>query len=452
MQQEKNHAATTAAATAATQAYDVAIIGGGPAGSTAAALLAKKGRRVVLFEREKFPRFHIGESLLPYSMDIFDRLGVREKLDKIALPKIGGEVATTCGTHSAKFYFKFGFRLKHHRAYQVLRSDFDKILLDNAKASGAEVREETAVENLALDENGATLSIRSKANSDNASDKTNAANAAENETIRASYLLDCSGRNAIVGTHFKLKQSYPHLQKFSVFAHFENVARDSEDGGFFTHLIRAQDHWFWIIGVTPTRTSIGVVMDTNTFKNLKKSPEQVFEHFLQQSEEMQRRMRNATRVTQVYSIGDYSYRNSQFAGDRWLLAGDAAGFLDPIWSTGVFLAMLSGENAADAVDQALREPSARPALFRRYDRKLNRVMDLYLRLVSSWYRHEFVEVFMNPTERFQLAPAVNAALAGNIGGGFSIWWRMQLFYLVLFAQRFIALVPRLAPMPKPQTP
>src|ERR1051326_6799461 len=124
--------------------YDVAIVGGGPAGSTAATLLAKKGRKVIVLEREKFPRFHIGESLLPYSMAAFDRLGAREKLDAIAIPKIGGEVVTTCGAKNVKFYFKTGFRLKHHRAYQVMRSDFDKILLDNALASGAEVREETA--------------------------------------------------------------------------------------------------------------------------------------------------------------------------------------------------------------------------------------------------------------------------------------------------------------------
>lgn len=158
---------------------------------------------------------------------------------------------------------------------------------------------------------------------------------------------------------------------------------------------------------------------------------------------MRERMGTATRATQVYSIADYSFRNASFSGDRWLMAGDAAGFIDPIWSTGVFLAILSGEQTADAMDHALDHPGKRKALFKKYDRDLNRVMDVYLRFVSAWYRHEFVEVFSNPTERFQLAPAINAVLAGNIGNSFAIWWRMQLFYLILCAQRFVPLCPRL---------
>jgi len=420
------------------QTYDVAIIGGGPAGSTAAALLADKGRRVVVLEREKFPRFHIGESLLPYSMSAFERLGVREKLDATAIRKIGGEIATATGSHSLKFLFKDGFRLKHHRAYQVVRGDFDKLLLDNAATRGAEVREETAVVSLAFDAGGVSLSVKSK---------TEAA-----ETIRAKYLLDCSGRNAVVGSHFKLKKSYAHLQKFSVYAHYDGMPRDCTPDGSYTHLVRGEDHWFWIIPISPERTSVGVVMDTSTFKSLRKTPEQALDDYLYRAGgEMARRMAGATRVSPVYSTGDYSYRNSTLAGDRWLLAGDAAGFLDPVFSTGVFLAIMSGEKSADILDAVLSDPSVRPVLFRRYERRLNRVMDMYLRFVTAWYRSEFVEVFLNPTERFQLAPAINAVLAGNIGGSFAIWWRMQMFYVVLFLQRFVALCPRLSLVPKPET-
>jgi len=409
--------------------YDVAIIGGGPAGSTAATLLARQGRKVVVIEREKFPRFHVGESLLPYSMSAFDRLGVREKLEKWAQPKFGGEIATACGTRSLKFYFKDGFRLKHHSAYQVTRADFDKMLLDNAGESGAEVIEETSVAKLEFRADDVSLNLESK---DGAT-----------REIRAKYLIDCSGRDSVTGTHFKLKRNYEHLRKFSVFAHFDNMPREEGIDGTLTRLIRGADHWFWIIPLTPTRTSVGLVMDSAKFRQLKKTPEEVLSSYLEEQPVMRERMGTATRATQVYSVGDYSYRNAGFSGDRWLMAGDAAGFIDPIWSTGVFLAILSGEQTADAVDQALKHPGKKKALFKKYDRRLNRVMDIYLRFVSAWYRHEFVEVFSNPTERFQLAPAINAVLAGNIGNSFAIWWRMQLFYLILFVQRFVPLCPRL---------
>lgn len=413
--------------------YDVAIIGGGPAGSTAAALLAGQGRRVVVLEREKFPRFHIGESLLPYSMATLERLGVREKIEQMAVTKLGGEIATSCGTRSVRFFFKDGFRLQHNQAFQVSRAEFDKVLLDHAAERGAEIREETSVEALDFSETEVTITTKRP-------DGTGT-------TLRARYLLDCSGRNAVIGSRFKLKKSYPNLQKFSAYAHFDNVPEIYEGDRNLTRLIRGEDHWFWMIAVSPTRTSVGVVLDTKVFKKLKQTPEQVLQRFID-SGEMRRRMAGSVRATPVYSTGDYSYRNTSLAGDRWLLAGDAAGFIDPIFSTGVFLAILSGEQAADIFDKILTEPSARPALFRRYEKKMNRVMDMYLRFVEAWYRHEFVEVFSNPTERFQLAPAINAVLAGNVGTSFAIWWRMQLFYFVLFMQRFVALCPRLTLAPK----
>src|SRR2546423_8413204 len=142
-----------------TDIYDVAIIGGGPAGSTAATLLAKAGRRVIVFEREKFPRFHIGESLLPFSVGTFDRLGVREKLDRTFLPKFGGEIMAACGTKGVKFYFKDGFRSQRDRAYQVTRSEFDKLLLDHSQEKGAEVREEANVKKIDFAADRVTMQV-----------------------------------------------------------------------------------------------------------------------------------------------------------------------------------------------------------------------------------------------------------------------------------------------------
>ncbi len=408
--------------------YDVAIIGGGPAGSTAAITLAGKGRKVVVLEKEKFPRFHIGESLLPYSMSALDRLGIRDRMPPIGVPKHGGEVATACGQRAVKFYFEDGFRLEQRQAYQVERSVFDQVLLDRAREVGAEVREQTHVEQMTFTDMEVGLSVRGAAGS---------------ETIRAKYLLDCSGRSSVVGQHFDLKVTYPHLQKFSCFAHYEGVQRDDGRDAGHTRLVRADDHWFWLIPIDDQRTSVGLVMDTAEYKRRKLSPDEMLQWAIEDSVVMRERMRAASRVTKVHSAGDYSYRNRELTGDRWMLAGDAAGFIDPIFSTGVFLAIHSGEACAGAIDEALTNPRRRAARFRKYARSLNKIMDMYLRFVTAWYRDEFVSVFTMPTQHLQLAPAINAVLAGNLGSSFSIWWRMQLFYLVLYLQRYVPLCPRL---------
>jgi geranylgeranyl reductase family protein len=417
--------------------YDVAIIGGGPAGSTAACLLAQSGRRVVVLEREKFPRFHIGESLLPYSMPAFDRMGLRETLDRTSQPKHGAEIITACGTRHLRFHFRNGFRLKHLRSYQVERAVFDKLLLDNAAERGAEVREETTVAGVDFHEEGVTVRLTGPAGGE----------------IRARYVIDASGRHTVLGQQQRLKQNYPDLNKFAVYAHYDNVQREpGDDGCTLTRMIRSHDRWFWVIPLSDTRTSIGMVMDTAVFKAMRLSPEAALAQAFEEQPHFRQILEGSTRVTQVYATGDYSYRNTQLVGPRWMLAGDAAGFIDPVFSTGVFLAIASGEQAADAIHIALDKPSRAPALFAGYEKRLNRVMDLYHRFVASWYKHEFIEVISHPTARFQLPAAVNAILAGNVHGGFAIWWRMQLFYLVVYLQKFATLCPRLTLVPNPKTP
>jgi flavin-dependent dehydrogenase len=415
--------------------YDVAIIGGGPAGSTAATLLAKAGRRVIVFEREKFPRFHIGESLLPFSMQAFDRLGVREKLDRSFLPKYGGEIMSACGTRGVKFYFKDGFRSKSDRAYQVTRSEFDKLLLDHSRENGAEVHEETEVTKLDFLDDRVKIDIEASG---------------AQSTIAARYLLDCSGRQTLLGGLFDLKHTYDHLQKFSIFAHYDNVDRLPGKDATLIRMVRGLDRWFWMIPLTETRTSIGVVMDTSTFRAAELAPERALEEFIAEQPLMVERMQNAVRVSQVYSAGDYSYRNKRLTGERWLMVGDAAGFIDPVFSSGVFLAIMSAEKAADTLEGVLRDESQRRRLFKNYSRTVNRVMDVYLTFVNAWYQRsrEFLEVFLNPTETMQIAAAVNAVLAGNAGRSFAVKWRMWLFYFFVYAQRFFAFSPRLSLVPK----
>jgi len=424
-----------------TEAYDVAIIGGGPGGSTAAALLARAGRRVIVLERDKFPRFHIGESLLPFSMRAFSRLGLLEKFARAGfMEKFGGEMYGACGDEGVKFYFEDGFRSQTDRSYQVTRADFDKLLLDHAAESGAEVREETNLDSIDFSDEDATLFISRKGNG-------------AREELHARYVIDASGRNSILSAKFQLKKNYEHLQKVSVFAHYDGMTRAEGRDGTLTRMVRAIDRWFWVIPLSATRTSVGVVLDGAVYKQSGLSPEDFLAQAIEEQPLLMAQMRDAKRVTPVRTAADFSYRSTRLTGDRWLLAGDAAGFIDPVFSSGVFLAVLGGEQAADALHIVLDKPAKRRKLFANYERHINKAMDVYLRFVDAWYSKEFIEVFLHPQDLFQIPPAVNAVLGGNVGDSFAIKWRMWIFYLLVRLQKYIPLCPRRTLVPnKQETP
>jgi flavin-dependent dehydrogenase len=414
------------------EAFDVAIIGGGPAGSSAGTLLAKAGRRVVIFEKEKFPRFSVGESTLPATLNILERMGVREKIDQGGfLIKYGGEVVSACGKR-VRFYFRNGLNAKRPTAYQVLRSEFDRILLDHAAETGCDVRQQTPVNSFEFDDDGVTLYSENGING-----------------VRAKYVIDCSGRKCLIGNRFQLKRPFPHLRKFSLYAYYDDVRREDGPDGTLTRMVRTKDSWFWMIPLSGNTTSIGVVMDTEKFRSMKMSPEGALAHCIAEQPVVNEWMEKARRVTDVYATGDFSYRNKQLFGDRWLLAGDAAGFIDPVFSSGVYLALLSGEQAADALNLVLDRPKNRAKAFRHYERRIFRVLDIYLRWASAWYTQEFVEVFLFPKEIFELVPTLSAVLSGNEIRDFGIRWRLCIFQmLVALQKRTSKIAPKLTLTPK----
>jgi flavin-dependent dehydrogenase len=415
-----------------TKAFDVAIIGGGPAGSSAGTLLAQAGRSVVIFDKEKFPRFRVGESMLPTSLNTLERMGVKPKIDAGGfLIKYGGEIVSACGKR-VRFYFRNGLNAKRATAYQVLRSEFDKILLDHAASSGCDVREQTPVDSFELDNEGVTLHLGDG-----------------NPVVRARYVIDCSGRNCLIGNRYQLRQRFPNLRKFSVFAYYDDVLRNDGPDGTLTRMVRAKDCWFWMIPLLGRTTSVGVVMDTEKFRELNKTPQEALANCIAEQPMVNEWMGAARQVTPVYATGDFSYRNTKLAGDRWLLAGDAAGFVDPVFSSGVYLALLSGEQAADALNLVLDRPQTRPKAFRYYERRIGRVLDVYLRWASAWYTQEFMEVFLYPKEILELVPTVSAVLSGNEIRDFGMRWRLCIFnILVALQKRTSRIAPRLTLTPK----
>jgi flavin-dependent dehydrogenase len=412
--------------------YDAVVIGGGPAGATAGGLLAKNGRRVLILEKEKFPRFRVGESMLAASGDTLQRLGVTEKLTKgDFLIKYGGEIGTACGQARQRFYFRNARNARHATSFQVERAHFDQVLLEHARELGCEVREQTVAESIELDREGVTV-------------------VANGRPQRARYLIDCSGRNCLLANRFELKEPFPELRKFSVFAYFENVRRPEGKEGTMTRMIRAVDCWLWMIPMTRERTSIGVVMDIQKFRSMNLSPEEALERCLAEQPEVNEWMSQARRYSPVYATSDFSYRVKQLVGDRWLVAGDAAGFLDPVFSSGVHIALTSGDAAAQAVERALRNPRSARAAFGDYQKGVNCQLKTYLKMVRCWYKQEFIDVFLQPRELLGIVPAVTSVLSGNVPRTLGAWWRLKVFFLLVYLQgRTGKLVSRLPLDPRP---
>jgi flavin-dependent dehydrogenase len=410
---------------------DVIVIGGGPGGSSVAARLSRLGRRVLLFERERFPRFHIGESLLPCSVALFRELGVMPAIERADfLPKYAATFVTPDGSKRQRYAFADGLIEGAPSAFEVDRAEFDRVLLEHARSEGVEVFEEHQVVKFRADlSEGVEVMVRD-------------ARGVE-VTARAQVLVDASGQSGLVASRLGLRQMEPELRNFAVFSHFEGAWRASgpEEGDIGVVLVPGG--WWWVIPLRGDRTSVGFVGPARSLAG-KKPDEAFLSEGLAAAPYLAERFASAKRVAPVRTISDWSYVSRALAGDRFVLVGDAGAFIDPVFSTGVHLALTGALRAATAVDSALRTGRFERAAFLDFERGMMRLVATYTELVKGFYRPEFGELLLHPGDRFGLRRAVTSLLAGHGADRFDIAWRIALFHQIVRVNKHLSLTPRLA--------
>ena len=365
--------------------YDTIVIGGGPAGSTVATLVAEHGHRVLLLERATTPQFKIGESLIPATYWTFKRLGMLEKLRASHFPqKYSVQFYSRTGKGSAPFYFLQTNPHESAVTWQVLRSEFDEMLLDNAKEKGVEVRRGVGVREVLFEGDTATGVVTQNTNG-------------TRETLHATVIVDSTGQRSLIGRQLNLNTIEPNLKMASLFTHYEGAQRDEgiDEGATLILHTEAKDSWFWSIPLPYNRTSIGVVgeldylLQNRRDANGKLNTQQIFNEELEKCIPLKQRLEGAKQLLPIQTTKDFSYRASRIAGNNWVLVGDAFGFLDPVYSTGLFLALKSGEMAADAILEAFQKNDFSETQLGSFGQAFVDGMEAFRKLVYAFYTKEF---------------------------------------------------------------
>ena len=359
--------------------YDCVVMGGGPAGSTVATLVAQSGAATLLVERDKLPRFHVGESLMPETYWTLQRLGVLERLRSSCFArKVGVQFVAPSGRESQPFLFNEYDRRDCAQTWHVERAEFDMLLFDNAREQGAECQDETRVLDVGLPGTPPhAIHLR-------------LANGSE-QTITARVLVDATGQQAYLANRLGLKVDNPELHKAAIWGYYRGASRRGPEGPELTTILHTHEkrNWFWYIPLAADIVSIGLVGDNDELLRRNRHPEAVFGAEVTRCPGLQERLVGAELVGSLHVAKEFSYSTSQAAGDGWVLVGDACGFIDPIYSTGVFLALKSGEMAADAIRQAFQDDDTSAAQLGQWVRQYELGVSLFRKLVTAFYTKEF---------------------------------------------------------------
>lgn len=354
---------------------DVVVIGGGPAGSTASTLIAQKGYKVRLFERETFPRFHIGESLIPETYWVLERLNMLPKMRASKfVHKHSVQFVSSNGKLSAPFYFADNKPHECSQTWQVVRSEFDMMMLNNAREHGVDAREGVRVRDVIFEGDRATGILIQE--DDGSTTRVN-----------AKVVVDASGQTGLLMNKLKLRIWDPLLNKGAIWTYWEGAYRDTgrDEGATVVLQTENKQGWFWYIPLHDNRLSVGVVAPFDYLFKGRGSHEETYLEEVEKCPAVKERIASANRMTGYFATKDYSYRCEKVAGNGWVLIGDAFGFLDPLYSSGVLLALRSGEMAADAITEGLAADNLSESQLGKWGPALNRGIDRMRRLVCEYY-------------------------------------------------------------------
>jgi flavin-dependent dehydrogenase len=413
----------------APQTCDVLVIGGGPAGSTISALLSEMGWDVAVLEKDRHPRFHIGESLLPRNVPIFERLGVLDDVARIAVKKYGADLAPPDGADYRKFTFAEANPALPN-AFQVKRADFDALLLKNSAAKGARIVEGVRVTNVVFGE-GRKAQV-------SAIDGEGAAQA-----WQADFVVDASGRDALLANRMKLKIRDGRHNSAAIFAHFSGVERRPGDDEGNTSVIVYDHGWFWTIPLADGNDSVGAVVSAEHMRSRRGPLDCFLMDNIASCPHLARRMAHATFASPVYAAGNYSYKAKAMYGDRFLLIGDAYAFLDPIFSTGVFLAMESAMRGAKVVDACLRDPAGGQRHLARHARIMERGLQRLAWFIYRFNDAAMQHLFLSSANPLRMRQAVVSLLAGDVFRERSSLIAVPAFKLAYHGLRLLGGAPRL---------